>query len=150
MAVHCYDSIGVFADHDAIGIHTECTDLILKLRGTVYDLALIEVIGKVTEDWRRQFYPHPQIHSVRTGGDIHFLAHLLHPLAAASSNGHDAAVCLIRTVRCFHLVPALGQVTQMFHRCIEKEGHLLLQFLVQIPKHHVVDVRAQVSDRSIQ
>ena len=50
VAVYGYDTVGIFIYHDAVRVHTEGTDIILELLGTVYDLALIQLIGQMGED----------------------------------------------------------------------------------------------------
>ena len=50
-----YDAVRILIYHDAVGIHTEGTDIILELLGAVYDLALIQLIRQMGEDNSRKF-----------------------------------------------------------------------------------------------
>ena len=47
VAVYGDDAVGVLTYHDTVGIHAEGTDIVLKLVGTVNDLALIKLIGQI-------------------------------------------------------------------------------------------------------
>ena len=47
VAVYGDDPVGVFIDHGTLRIHTEGTDVILVLLGTVDDLTLVELVGEV-------------------------------------------------------------------------------------------------------
>ena len=47
-------------------------------------------------------------------------------------------------------VPAVFQLFQTLHRCAEEEGDLLFKFFVQVSQNNIVDIRSQMTDRSIQ
>ena len=79
------NAVGIFIDHDSIWIHAEGTDTILKLLGTVDDLALIQFIRQMGEDDRREFHTYTNIYTVRAGWYLKFPTDLFHPFAAASS-----------------------------------------------------------------
>ena len=150
MSVDGDDTVGVFIYHDAVGIHAEGADIVLKLLCAVDDLALIELVGQVGKHHGRQLYPNTQVHSVAPGGNVHFFAHGLHPFAAAASYGHDTLVAVHDPGSGDDLVASLRQRKQVLHRGIKIEIHLILQVVVEVLQDHIVDIRAQMADGGIQ
>lgn len=69
VAVGCNNAVSIFVYYNAIGIYTEGTDIVLKLFRSVYNLAFVELIGEMREDYCRKFYPDSQIYPVGKGGD---------------------------------------------------------------------------------
>ena len=70
VAVYGYDTVGVLVYHDTVRVHTEGTDIVLKLMGTVDDLALIEFIGQMREDDCGHLHTDADVHTVRLGWDV--------------------------------------------------------------------------------
>ena len=70
VAVCGYDTVCIFIYHDAVRVHTEGTDIILELLGTVYDLALIQFIGQMGEDNSRKFHTNAQVDTVGLRRDL--------------------------------------------------------------------------------
>ena len=90
MAIDGDNAVGVFIDHGALGVHAEGADLVLILLSPVDNLALIQLVGQVGEDNGGQLHPNADVHPVGLGGNVHILADLLHPFAAAAAYGDDA------------------------------------------------------------
>ena len=144
VAVYCNDSVGILVDYDPVGVHAESPDIILELLRPVNDLALIELIGNVFEDDRRDLDPDTDIHAVGFGRDPQVTADSAHPFTAAAAGGHNTvsalegpACCLggisVFLVRCgiffFFLqmdLVALPQLFDLFHGRVEIEIHPVL------------------------
>ena len=45
VSVYGNNAVGIFINHDTVGIHTEGTYIILKKLGTINNLTLIKLIG---------------------------------------------------------------------------------------------------------
>ena len=149
VTVYGDNAIGILAYHDAVGIHTEGTDIILKLMGTVDDLALIKFIGQVRENDSRKLDTDTEIHTVGFGRDIHLLTNFFHPFASASSDGNNTLITVKKFIRTVDPVPAC----QLFHplyRFVKIKFHFILQFIEKILQNHIVDIGSQVAYRSIQ
>ena len=150
VAVYGYDAVGIFIDHNAVGVHAEGADIVLKLLRAVDDLALIELVGEVGEHNGRKLHPNAQVHTVALGGDLHFLANGLHPLAAAAAHGDNAPVAVHLSGGGGHPIASLRQGRKMLHRGIKVKGHLVLQVVIEILQDHKIDVGAQMTDGGIQ
>ena len=70
VSVYGNNSIRVLIYHDTMRIHAEGSDRILKLFGTVHDLALIKLIRQMGKNNRRKFNTHTDIDTVRLGIDL--------------------------------------------------------------------------------
>ena len=64
VAVDRNDTVGILVYDDTVGIHTECSDCILKFSGAVYDLGLIELVRKMREDLCGQLNSDTEVNSV--------------------------------------------------------------------------------------
>ena len=150
VAVDGDDAVGVLVDHDAVGVHAEGAHQILELLRAVDDLALVDLIGQVGPDIRRQFHPHADVHTVGLGGDVQPRADRLHPLAAAAAHGDDALLAGKDRLVGVHRVAALLQPGDGPDGGVEVEVHLVLQLVIQVLQHHIVDVGAQVAHLRVQ
>ena len=50
VAVYRDDAVGIFIDHDPVGVHAEGAHAVLEFLGPVYDLALIQFVRQVGKD----------------------------------------------------------------------------------------------------
>ena len=98
MAVGCNNAVSIFVYYNAIGIHTEGTDIVLKLFRSVYNLAFVELIGEMREDYCRKFYPDSQIYPVGKGGDGELPADRFHPFTAAAAYGDNTFFTVRRSI----------------------------------------------------
>ena len=150
MAVCGYDTVCIFIYHDAVRVHTEGTDIILELLGTVYDLALIQLIGQMGEDNSRKFHTDAQVDTVGLRRNLQIFTDSFHPFAAASSDGDDTLFAggslILAVVQGVHGIVIFDRS----YRSQEEEIHLLFQFVVQIFQNDIVDIRSQMTDGSIQ
>ena len=69
VTVNRYNTVGVFIYNCALGIHTEGAHLIAVFFGSVNDLAFVEFIGQMGENFSRQLHTHADVHSVGFGID---------------------------------------------------------------------------------
>ena len=74
VAVDGDDAVGIFVDHDAVGVHAEGADVVLEFFGAVDDLAFVQFVGQVGEYHRGQLHPHADVHPVGAGFDAHIPA----------------------------------------------------------------------------
>ena len=149
VAVDSDDAVGVLVNHGPLGVHAEGADLVFVLLGPVDDLALIQLVGQVGEDNGGQLHANADVHTVGLSGDVHVPADLLHPLAAAAAYGDDALSAGVAFAVAGDLIAAVDDGDAP-DRGIKMEVHLVLQFGIQVFQHHIVDVRAQVADGSVQ
>ena len=149
VAVHRNDAVGVFVYHGTLGIHAEGTHLVAVFFGAVNDLALVKLIGQMREYRRGQLHAHADVHAVGLGGNIEIAANALHPLASASSDGNDALFAGVGRILAFHSVAANHDLDRLYGR-IKEEIHLVFKIGVEIFQNDVVDIRAEMADRSIQ
>ena len=77
------------------------------------------------------------------------VADALHPLAAAAADGDDALVAGIARVLAVDDVAALGQLDGV-DGGVEVELDLILEVVVEVLEHDVVDVRAEVTDGGVE
>ena len=89
MAVDSNDSVGVLVDHSSLWIHAEGPYQVLVLLCLVDDLAFIELVGNVPEDFRGKLNPYSDINPIASGLYLQLPAHCLHPLASAAANTDD-------------------------------------------------------------
>ena len=143
------NAVGIFVDHNTVGIHTESTHVILKLFRAVHDLALIQLVRKMRKNHSWQFYSYAQIHSVGFCRNIQLLTDLFHPFAAASAYRYDTFFAAVAVIAADDAVAFLFYADGL-HRCIKEEIYSLTQLFIQILQHDIIDVRAQVADRRIQ
>ena len=85
MPIHGNDTVRIFVDHYPMWIHAKCAHPVLKLFRAVNNLALVQFIRQMGEDYRRKLYPDSDVHPVGLGLNVHLPAHFLHPFAAAAS-----------------------------------------------------------------
>ena len=149
MAVDGDDAVGVFVDHRALGVHAEGADEVAVLFGAVDDLAFIQLVGEVGENFCGKFHPDADIHSVGLGGNVHVTADGLHPFAAAAPHGNHALAARKAPGFAGDLIPAIHS-GYGFHRRVEVKRDLFFQVGVEIFQHHVVDVGAEVAHRGVQ
>ena len=63
MTVYGYDAVSVLGNDSTLRVHTEGTNLVAVLLCSVYDLALIELVGKMREDLCGKLHAHADIYS---------------------------------------------------------------------------------------
>ena len=95
VSVYGYDTVGILIYDNASRVHAEGTHVVLELLGPIYDLALVELIGQMGKNHRRELHAHAEIDAVGHRLDVHFLTDFLHPLAAAAADGNDALRAVI-------------------------------------------------------
>ena len=127
----------------AVGVHAEGAHHVLKLLGAVDDLALVELVGQVGEDLRRKLHAHADVDAVGHGGDAEGIADLLHPLAAAAPDGHHAPAAGEAAFGGHGLKAALD-LLEIGDGGLEVKVHPVLELVVDVLQHHIVDVRAEV------
>jgi len=149
VAVDGDDTVGVFVDNGALGIHAEGADLVAVFFRAVDDLAFVKLIGQMGKNVCGQLNADTDIHAVGLCGDVELSADLLHPFAAASSDGDDALPAGIFTPVTPDGVAALGNADAA-DGCIKKEFHLVLKVGVEVFKNDVVDIRSEMTDGGIQ
>ena len=139
MAVDGDDAVSILIYYDTVGVHTEGTHGIFEFLGSVYDLALIQLIGQMREDDSGKLHADTDIHTVGLGVDIQILTNAFHPFAAATTHGDDALVTLVGGVLTADTIPRL-QCFHGFYRSIEIEGHFIFELRVQVFQHDKVDI----------
>ena len=79
MAVDGDDAVGVLGDDRALRVHAEGADEILIFFGLVDDLALVQLVGQVLENFGGQLDAHADVDTVGLGldGEVPADAHLL-------------------------------------------------------------------------
>ena len=149
VSVHGDDAVRVLVDDDAVGVHAERAHHVLKLLRAVDDLALIELVRQMGEDLRRKLHAHADVHAVGVRGDAHVPADALHPLRAAAPDGDDALARRDHAVLRLDGV-ARTLVAHALDRRVEAELHALLQLVVDVFQHDIVDVRSEVAHLRIE
>ena len=92
VSVNSDDSVSVFINDYTVRVHTEGAYVVLKLLRTVYDLALIEFIGKMRKDDCRKFNSDTYVNSVALGRNAKILTDRFHPLASATAYRNDTLI----------------------------------------------------------
>ena len=149
VAIDRNDTVGIFVDHSALGIHAESTNLVAVLLGAVNDLALIELVSQVREHSCRQFHTDTDIHTIGLGGNIQFTAHSFHPLAANAADRDNALMASIVFSLALYNISLIGD-RYRFHGSIKIEIHLIPQIRIQVFQHHIVNICAQMTYRGVQ
>ena len=142
-------SVGILSNHTSVRIHTEGSDAVLELLCAVHNLALIQLVSQMREQLRRKFHPDSDIHSVGIGRDLKFLTDLLHPLTSASTYRSHTLISLIYAAIRRHPEATVNHL-HLLNRRHKVEVNLILQVVIEILKHHIINIRAQMSHRSIQ
>ena len=143
------DAIGVFVDYRALGIHAEGADLVAVFLGAVDDLAFVKLVGQMGKDRGGQLHTHADVHTVGLCGDLQLLADPLHPFAAAAAHGDDALRAFIGCILADDLIAAFQHLHGLYGS-VEEELHLVLQIRIDVFQHHIVDIRAQMANGSVQ
>ena len=149
VAVYCDDSIGVLINHNTSRVHTESTDHILKLLGSVNDLALVKLIGQTAEHLCRKLHTDTDIHTVGKCGDLKICTYSLHPFTSASSRGDDAVSSLV-TLITYNNCIAVFCFLHFVNGRVKIEIYMGFHLFIEILKYYIVDIRSQVADRCIQ
>ena len=102
------------------------------------------------EDIGRQLYAHADIDPVGFGMDAQGITDALHPFAAASSGGDDAVSAGVFFVLRGDERISLRALAHFIDTGAEMEVHFLAELCIQVLKHHIVDVRAQMTNRCLQ
>ena len=70
VTVYRHDAVRVFVNDRAARVHAECAHKILKFFGAVDYLALVKLVGKVSEYLIGQLDAHAYVDAVRHRGDL--------------------------------------------------------------------------------
>ena len=89
VAVGGDDPVGIFVHYNAVGIHTESPDIILKFLCPVYDLAFVQLIGEMGKDHCGKLHPDSQVYPVGQGRNGELAADRFHPFASAAADRDD-------------------------------------------------------------
>ncbi len=65
VAVYGDNAVGVLIYHNAVGVHTEGPYIVLEFLRPVDNLALIQFISQMRENYGRKFYPDSDVYPVR-------------------------------------------------------------------------------------
>ena len=149
MSVDSDDAVGILIHHDSIWVHTEGADIVFEFFCPVDDLAFIQFVRQMREDYGRKFYPDSDVHTVGFGRNVKFMADLLHPFAAASSHGDDTFFTFGRMPAVMDTVAAVG-VFQAVDRGVKIEVYPVFQFLVQLFQNDIINVGPKVAYGSVQ
>ena len=141
------DAVGVLRNNSALGVHAEGTHQILVLFRLVDDLALVQLICDVLENRSRKLDTDSDIDTVRFGWNIQVRADRFHPFGAGSPDRDDAVVrgeCTLLRLdgKSWLICPDAAD------RRVEIEVHFILQPVVNVAQHLVVDVRSEMADGS--
>ena len=149
MTVYRDDTVRIFVDHRAAGVHAEGTHKILELFGTVDYLALVQLVGKVCKYLIRKLNTDADINAVGHSGYFEVVRDLFHPLTAASAAGyHTHATCITAVIGGHGVAVAV-----LLHRCslgVELKIHLLLKLVIKILKHDIVLVGTEMTHRCVK
>ena len=149
VAVDGDDAVGILGDDGALRVHAEGADEILIFFGLVDDLALVQLVGQVLENFGGQLDAHADVDAVGLGLDGEVLTDALHPLAAAAADGDDALAAGVAAGVGDDLVAAvLGQ--DLAHGGAEVEIDLRLELGEEVFQHNEVDIRAEMADGGVE
>ncbi len=149
VAVDRDDAVGVFVDDDAVRVHAEGAHKVLEFFGAVYDLALIELVGQRCPDVGRELDAHADIDAVGMGRDAHIVADRLHPFAAAAADRDDAFLRRQPLAADREGIAALDALDAL-DRAVKAEIDLFFQLVIDVLKHDIVYVGAEVADLRVQ
>ena len=97
----------------------------------------------------RKLNAHTDINAVRVCVDIKLLADSLHPFASASADRNYTVLAGKFALVTYDAVTAVGQRYRSYGG-VEEEFYLILKISIDIFKHDIVNIGAQVPYRSIQ
>ena len=149
MSVYGHDSFCIFIYDDSVRIHAEGTDIVLEFLSAVYDLAFVEFVGQVREDFSRNFHTHTDINAVGAGRYFHFATDFFHPFATASTYGYNTFFAVVKLFAAVYAITSVCHLKAV-NLIIEAEFNLIFQFSVKVFQNHIIDVGSQMTDRSIQ
>ena len=149
VAVDGHDPVGILVDNDAARIHAEGPHQVLKFLGAVDDLALIQLIGQMGEEFGGQLHAHAKVHTVGFGRDGHLPAYLLHPFAAAAADGDDALFAGV-ALRGGAYDKTVVIFFEMLDGAVEKEINMIPELFIKVLKNDIIDIGAQMTDGCIQ
>ena len=141
--VHGDDSVGVLTHHRASWIHTKRPHSIAVFLRSIYNFTFVQFVRQMRENFRRELHSHTDIHAVRFGGNLQFIAYLLHPFAPAAPYRHDTFCAIVFAVFANNPKPA-RRFLHAFYGCIEIKIHLIFELRIQVLEHDIIHVRAQM------
>ena len=168
VAVSIYgdDSVCVLVYHNTVRIHTEGSYIIFKEFRSINDFTFIQFIGQVRENHGRQFHAHTEIHTIGLRRNPQLITDFLHPFTTGTSDGNNTSFCgkifllgmqqIAFTIHfciaffCGRLLFPSSRNFYFLNRCIKMKLHLIFQFGIKLFQNHVVDIRSQMTDGSIQ
>ena len=149
MSIYGDDAIGILVDHSSLGVHAESSHPVSILLGAVDDFAFVKLVRQVRENLGGQLHPDADIHPVGFCGDAQVTADGFHPFAAAAANGDDAVLAEIGRILTQNFIAVLRDGNGQHCRVKEKR-HFILEIIIEVCQNHIVDIRTQMPDRSIQ
>ena len=101
------------------------------------------------EDNCRKFYTDSDIYTVRFGRNLQLFTHFLHPFTSASSYRNDAFFTFIVSFFTHHFVTVFNYFDRLY-RCIKMEIYMIFHLVIQILKHHIVNICSKMTYRCIE
>ena len=132
-----------------MGVHAEGAHKVFKFLRAVDDLALVKLIGEMSEGVCGQLNPDAYIDPVGAGGNIEGSAHALYPLAPASPDGDDARFA-VKALLARRDAVAAADALNIGDGGVEMEIDLALKLLIDIAEHDIVYISAEVADLRVQ
>ena len=133
VSVNGDDSVGVFVNNRAFGVHAESSDKVAVFFGAVNDFTFIKFVGKMGENVCGKFNANTNINAVGLGGNSHFFANSFHPFASASANGNYAVFAGIGFFCGLNFVTAFD-CNNVFNGGIEEEFDFVFKEIIDIFK----------------
>ena len=96
------------------------------------------------ENFLTKFYAHADVNAVGLGTDAQFFANVFHPFAAAATYGNNTLVADVTLFGCGNDV-LVAVLVDVRHGRVEEEINFVLEVIVQVFKHYVVDVGAEMA-----
>ena len=144
VSVYRNNTVGIFRNNRALGVHTEGAHLIPVFLCPVYNFTLVQFICQVRKYLCRKLYTDSNIHTVGAGRNLHIPANPLHPFASASTHRNNTFFAAIRLSIGGNLIAAV-HCSNRIHRRIKIKINLFLQLCIQIFQNLVVNIRTQMT-----
>ncbi len=149
VTVYGHDAVGILINDRAARIHAEGAHKVAEFFGAVNDLALVKLVGQVRKDLIGKLNADADVNTVRLCGNIEVGADLFHPFASRTARRNDADGSLILLALGVHAVN-VADLFNRVRRCAEVKINGWGKLIVEVFKHDVVYVGAEVADRGIE
>ena len=96
--------------------------------------------------------PHPHNdggYAVEDFDTVQLFTHFLHPFTSASSYRNDAFFTFIVSFFTHHFVTVFNYFDRLY-RCIKIEIYMIFHLVIQILKHHIVDICSKMTYRCVE